>query len=312
MILPETQRKQGVDSRMKPGLYSIGEISKIANIPQRILRYYDKRKVLCPEYRNEDTKYRYYTKNQLPTINRITDLHALGIPFEVIREIQEQKDLISLKKALDNQIIRNQTAMQVTQYQYSQACEDRRRVSYALTKLQEGGRAHKVTFYNIEPCYEICESRTLSREESKTENCVTMFQTLHEFIRKYLLVHEGGDSIIRKKWEISEKESEDRQDIILLQQIKNPPPVPIDNMREFKSTRVLTTMHIGPYDTLHTAYSDIKMWAAAHDIALSEDSLEEYYITPVMVSSPSDLVTQLFIPIAGEHFFKADATRDPS
>ncbi len=296
---------------MKPGLYSIGEISKIANIPQRILRYYDKRKVLCPEYRNEDTKYRYYTKNQLPTINRITDLHALGIPFDMIREIQEQKDLIFLKKALDNQIIKNQTAMQMAQYQYSQACEDRRRVSYALAKLQEGGKAHKVTFYNIEPSYEICEYRALSQAEAKTENCVTMFQSLHEFIRKYRLVHEGGDSIIRKKWESAEKTPKSRQDIILLQQIKNPPPIPIDNMREFKSTRVLTTMHIGSYDTLYTAYSDIKKWAEAHDITLGEDSLEEYYITPVMVSSPSDLVTQLFIPIEGEHFFKADAVKDP-
>lgn len=45
--------------------YSIGKISKKCNVTVKTLHYYDKIGLLKPEYRDESTNYRYYTKRQM-------------------------------------------------------------------------------------------------------------------------------------------------------------------------------------------------------------------------------------------------------
>ena len=48
--------------------YCIGEVSSICNISIRTLRYYDEIELIVPEIRKEDSKYRYYSKEQMVTI----------------------------------------------------------------------------------------------------------------------------------------------------------------------------------------------------------------------------------------------------
>lgn len=44
--------------------YSIGKVSTACNIPIKTLRYYDEIDLLKPEYRDNDSNYRYYSKDQ--------------------------------------------------------------------------------------------------------------------------------------------------------------------------------------------------------------------------------------------------------
>ena len=44
--------------------FSVGEISKLTNVPIQTLRYYDKMGLLKPAYINEQNNYRYYSVNQ--------------------------------------------------------------------------------------------------------------------------------------------------------------------------------------------------------------------------------------------------------
>ncbi len=68
-------------------MFRIGEFSKIAQVSGRLLRYYDEIGLLKPEYIDKWTSYRYYTANQLPQLNRILALKALGLSLEQIQQL---------------------------------------------------------------------------------------------------------------------------------------------------------------------------------------------------------------------------------
>lgn len=69
--------------------YSIGEFSKMTNITPRTLHYYDEIGLL----RAKRTKagHRYYTKNDLITLQRIVSLKFLGYSLEQIQELLQKE-----------------------------------------------------------------------------------------------------------------------------------------------------------------------------------------------------------------------------
>ncbi|SHI48508.1 DNA-binding transcriptional regulator, MerR family [Dethiosulfatibacter aminovorans DSM 17477] len=63
-------------------LFSIGETSKLNNIPIKTLRYYDDIGLLKPVHINESTGYRYYSYDQFATIDKIKRFKKLNIPLK--------------------------------------------------------------------------------------------------------------------------------------------------------------------------------------------------------------------------------------
>ena len=74
----------------KMKLFSIGETSKLNNIPIKTLRYYDDIGLLKPVQINESTGYRYYSYDQFAKIDKIKRFKKLNIPLK------------ELEKALDS------------------------------------------------------------------------------------------------------------------------------------------------------------------------------------------------------------------
>ena len=78
--------------------YSIGKVSTLCNVPVRTLRYYDKIGLLVPEYRKDESNYRYYTQDQILTLFIIRKLKLLGIPLKEIHEINSSRDSFKKRK----------------------------------------------------------------------------------------------------------------------------------------------------------------------------------------------------------------------
>lgn len=71
---------------MKESYYSIGEVSKLANVSIKALRYYDKIDLFKPAYVDPDTSYRYYTDAQLIHLDLIKSLKYIGTPLEEMKK----------------------------------------------------------------------------------------------------------------------------------------------------------------------------------------------------------------------------------
>lgn len=67
--------------------YQIGEVSKICNIPVRTLHYYDEIGLLKPSVVGEQSKYRYYSPEQIPAILVIKSYKTAGFTLEQIKKL---------------------------------------------------------------------------------------------------------------------------------------------------------------------------------------------------------------------------------
>ena len=73
-------------------LFRIGEVSKLFHVSISILRHYDKIGLLCPEYTDSETGYRYYSTRQFECLNTIRYLRALDIPLDEISKVIKNRN----------------------------------------------------------------------------------------------------------------------------------------------------------------------------------------------------------------------------
>ncbi len=79
--------------------FSIGEMSKIHNIPIGTLRYYEQIGLFRPSKVNLDSGYRYYSTEQFELLNTINYLKYLGLSLKTIKhhiESGDEQDLLRL------------------------------------------------------------------------------------------------------------------------------------------------------------------------------------------------------------------------
>lgn len=100
--------------------FSIGEMSKLHNVPIKTLRYYDEIDLFKPDYVNPESGYRYYSYKQFESLNTIRYLRYLEIPIKEIHAymqvrgkseyltlLNKEKGIIQEKMEVLKQIERN-------------------------------------------------------------------------------------------------------------------------------------------------------------------------------------------------------------
>ncbi|MGL4790726.1 MAG: MerR family transcriptional regulator, partial [Anaerotignaceae bacterium] len=85
--------------------FSIREVSEICNIPSKTLRYYDEIELVVPEYRDEVSRYRYYSKNQLVTLCIIKKLRTMDFSLKEIQNIINENKADDLEKHIEMKLI---------------------------------------------------------------------------------------------------------------------------------------------------------------------------------------------------------------
>ncbi len=70
--------------------YTVGEVSKIFNIPASTLRYYDDIQLISP-WKTGENEYRYYSKAQFEIISMIAFMRSLGTPINRLKEILNEQ-----------------------------------------------------------------------------------------------------------------------------------------------------------------------------------------------------------------------------
>ena len=81
--------------------YSINELSKLAGVSARTLRYYDEIGLLKPAYIN-DAGYRFYTSDEVAVLQQILFYRERGLELKIIERIIHEKDFDMLKAMEDH------------------------------------------------------------------------------------------------------------------------------------------------------------------------------------------------------------------
>lgn len=73
--------------------FSISEAAKAVNTTSETLRHYDRIGLVKPGRKDEWTRYRYYTKEDLVRLNTVRALQQMGLPLQEIKQVLEYDDL---------------------------------------------------------------------------------------------------------------------------------------------------------------------------------------------------------------------------
>lgn len=82
--------------------FTIGQMSKLHNVPVKTLRYYDEIGLFKPNEVDPETGYRYYSVEQFKLLDIITYLKMLGVPLKEIKKQISNRDIHEFKKTLYN------------------------------------------------------------------------------------------------------------------------------------------------------------------------------------------------------------------
>ena len=84
--------------------YSIGEVAEICSLSIKTLRYYDKIGLVIPQFRNEESKYRYYSKAQMVKLFIIRQLRKLGFGIKEIKDLFANLNVEEMEEAVNNRL----------------------------------------------------------------------------------------------------------------------------------------------------------------------------------------------------------------
>ena len=73
--------------------FSIGEAAKAVRTTTETLRHYDRIGLVKPSKKDEWTKYRYYTEQDLVRLNTVRALQLMDLPLQEIKRVLDYKDL---------------------------------------------------------------------------------------------------------------------------------------------------------------------------------------------------------------------------
>jgi DNA-binding transcriptional MerR regulator len=79
--------RKGIESVPEQPLMKIGEIAAFFNVSVKAIRIYEKKGIIVPAKIDPETGYRYYSIDQVQTLNALIELKTLGFSLSEIKEI---------------------------------------------------------------------------------------------------------------------------------------------------------------------------------------------------------------------------------
>jgi len=118
---------------------SIKEFSKLSGIEQTTLRYWDDIGLFSPAKRNPENNYRYYSPEQIITVNFVTVLSELNIPLKTIGEMESGRTPERIVGLIEQQEKQLDVEMRRLRDCFSIIHTRRELINYG-TRLKEGFR----------------------------------------------------------------------------------------------------------------------------------------------------------------------------
>lgn len=159
-------------------MLTVGEYSRLTQVPAKTLRYYDEIDLFKPVQVDRLTGYRYYTVDQLPHLYRIISLKELGLTLGQIRSVlnenvspEQLRGMLRLKEAQLKQTIE----------------AEQKRLAYVETKIEqlenESSLGHYDVILKTVPEIQVALARDIAPQKSTLEGTLrALFRTVLDFL----------------------------------------------------------------------------------------------------------------------------------
>jgi DNA-binding transcriptional MerR regulator len=274
-------------------VFRIGDFARIARVSGRQLRHYDRLGLLEPSHTDRQSGYRYYRADQLPRLNRLLALKALGFSLAQIGR------MLSEEVATDE--LRGMLSMRKAQVEQSLAEEHAtlRQIESRIQQIEEQGslRDYDVTLKS-EPARSFLAARQT-------------FADMDEVVRALRLVVARGKSELRsnvrqKLVVVAHSDFEDEAlELELGFILAKPVNTRIDladgvtmMIRELEAVDTLASVvRAGPSDQTHLAYGALGIWMEANDFQIAGPCREVFLELPFADPASDHVVMEIQFPV---------------
>ena len=292
-------------------LYSIGEISEITDTSGKTLRYYDTIGLLTPGYKNPDTLYRYYTKDQVFSVFLIKKLQTLGFSLKEIQVLMSEDTPDIYAKEVSKKMTHLRKKIDEMERIYTEGI-------LFIDKLQM--KQERLDYFNIKG-----QEDSAPRIEDQIRNREIRVEAIPEmdvlYTRKRMTDYNNVEISVNRWFELF-KVAEKRGlpiagSIILTYHTDNPMEqffkstcelecmLPVKkgdqkfpDIKFFGGFNAATALHVGDYETISSTHLKLLKWVEAQGLKLGGKICEEYIISPVDLNISTGYVTKVIAPLA--------------
>lgn len=274
-------------------LYSIGKVSKICDVSQRMLRYYEEVGLIEPDRIAEPSHYRYYSVQTMRRIQVIRYLIDEGFRLEEIREMLRNDDLEHFRKMFLQKI--DQTQEEIEYYHQRL---DSLKAWYAL--LVEGGAVYRHRDREITMRYvPLGQYFYYERDREPDEPDSDAFLETEYFTQSkrngHSMVDMGG--AFHVKYDSFRERMDGNYRHMTLLQTMFPNSRSTDNTLDFGGFLAVTSYHIGSQDEVRDDYERMLIWAQQHNFRPRGDCMERHVLDIYSTAREENFVTELLLPV---------------
>lgn len=139
--------------------FSISEAARAVNTTSETLRHYDRIGLVKPSKKDDWTKYRYYTKQDIIRLNTVRALQLMDLPLQEIKTVLEYNDLEKIIACLTE--AEKKADEKIAALQYSKSKIQSAKASYE--KIFSGQQNSDNVFVSTFPARTILLSDTLEK-----------------------------------------------------------------------------------------------------------------------------------------------------
>jgi DNA-binding transcriptional MerR regulator/effector-binding domain-containing protein len=268
-------------------MFSIGEFSKLTQLPVKTLRFYHEEGLLVPAFVDPDTGYRYYDQSHVETARVIVYLRGLEFPLSEIKELLRSEgddDLLVILK-------RQHVAVQERIKQLRKAAKS---LEQFITKEQEA-RTVAQTVDNVQE--KMLEPLLAGgiRTKGRYSDCGRLFGRLGRAFGRAIC---GSPMLLHYDSEYRE----DDADFEACMPIRRRKEVDGISVRELPGGRCVSLVHRGAYDQLGRSYAKVFEYINERKYQVLTPTREVYVKGPGMIfkGNPKNYLTEIQVLIDAE------------
>lgn len=275
--------------------YSIGKVSSLCDVPIKTLRYYDQIGLLVPQYRKEDSHYRYYEHTQLLTLHIIRKLRLLGVSLKDIQRIIQNCDNAAMEQCVVSRMHEISKHIQELQDQLAIGEVLLQRLNTGNVFLQNKNPDSE-SIIQIEklPLYHVISTRRIKLDYQNSDVSIDRWSELIELAKKYHLKTMGSIILTYHNDPLEQFYNKDcdLESCIQVSELKDGP-----EFKEFGGFLAATAIHIGKNEDIIQTHVKAIKWLKQQGYVISGPISEEYIVSPIDVSEVENHITKVIIPI---------------
>ena len=268
-------------------MFKIGDFSRLTRVSIRMLRHYDEIGLLKPQSIDNLTRYRYYSVDQIPRVNRIQVLKEMGFSLSEICGLMERdldsKQLLSL---LENR--RREISQTINNEK-----EKLLRVETLIKFInkEDSNMKYDITVKNIPSCKVLSLRDTIPAYNAEGR----LWEELGAFAEKNKIKCMGPNYAIYHDDAYKESDVDVEVTVCVQESITGTDRIRVRELEEVSEMAVV--FHKGPFEEMSAAYNALGVWMAENNYEWNGPTRAIYHKGPWCEQSPSEYLTEIQAPV---------------